>query len=394
MRAIDEYLKNDYSHISFMKRWTITQNISKVLGLCEAEINALKYLPLKPSFRSELLKVALIKGAQATTAIEGNTLTEEEIRAIEQGAKLPESRQYLEIEVRNVLNALTQVMEDVAVDGNAQLVTPELIKKFHHFIGKDLGEHLEAVPGQFRSNNVVVGTYRAPDNAYVGELVQWLCNWLKKEFQFERDEAHQFQDAVIESIVAHVYIAWIHPFGDGNGRTARLLEFYLLIRAGVPDICSHVLSNFYNQTRTEYYRQIDLAKQKSDLTEFIEYALKGLHDGLSLVVWDVQQHQLHNAWQNYVYELFKDLPRTTKPKLERLREIVLSMKFFKLYTKEDIQQLKVTIAAMYMNLSPRTVDRDISELLEMDLIEREGGKYKINLSILVKMLPKSRSISG
>ena len=66
-----------------------------------------------------------------------------------------------------------------------------------------------------------------------------------------------FQDPVIQAIVAHVYIAMIHPFGDGNGRTARLIEFYILLRAGLPDMASHILSNHYNDTRQEYYRRLD-----------------------------------------------------------------------------------------------------------------------------------------
>jgi len=41
----------------------------------------------------------------------------------------------------------------------------------------------------------------------------------------------------------------IHPFGDSNGRTARLIEFYILLRAGLPDMVSHILSNHYNDTR-------------------------------------------------------------------------------------------------------------------------------------------------
>ncbi|NJN71060.1 MAG: hypothetical protein HC801_12855, partial [Nitrospira sp.] len=85
-------------------------------------------------------------------------------------------------------------------------------------------------------------------------LFDRFCEWLKKEFCFDSG-SQSFEDAVIQAIVTHVYLEWIHPFGDGNGRTGRLLEFYILLRAGNPDISSHILSNFYNETRAEYYRQ-------------------------------------------------------------------------------------------------------------------------------------------
>ena len=76
----------------------------------------------------------------------------------------------------------------------------------------------------------------------------------------------------------HVYIAMIHSFGDGNGRTVRLIEFYILLRAGLPDIASHILSNHYNDTRQEYYRQIDLCIRERDLSGFVRYVVQGFRD--------------------------------------------------------------------------------------------------------------------
>ena len=145
-------------------------------------------------------------------------------------------------------------------------------------IGRDLGEHFEAIPGRFAERPRFVLTYRAPDHQDVVELVQRLCVWLADEFHFP-DGTQSFSDAVVQAIVTHVYIEWIHPFSDGNGRTGRLVEFYLLLRAGNPDIASHILSNFYNETRGEYYRQLDRAGKTGDLSAFIAYAVQGLRDG-------------------------------------------------------------------------------------------------------------------
>src|SRR5680860_933902 len=61
--------------------------------------------------------------------------------------------------------------------------------------------------------------------------------------------------AIVKAIVAHLYLAWIHPFGDGNGRTARLVELQILLAAGFPVPACQLLSSHYNQTRAEYYRQ-------------------------------------------------------------------------------------------------------------------------------------------
>ncbi|MFY9110607.1 MAG: Fic family protein, partial [Desulfomonilia bacterium] len=84
-----------------------------MLGQCEAIIRTISEIPLPPKERQRLLLVSLRKGAQATTAIEGNTLTEEEIARIDEGESLPPSREYLEIEVKNIIEALNAIREDV-----------------------------------------------------------------------------------------------------------------------------------------------------------------------------------------------------------------------------------------------------------------------------------------
>jgi Fic family protein len=241
-----------YKHISFHKEWEIDIDCAYMLGECNAYIKALTDIPLKPEYRNKLLFLSLIKGAQATTAIEGNTLSQEDIEKMQEGWKPPPSKEYLEIEVKNILDAFNFLLNEIVREGTTKIITPELIKKFHRMIGKNLGDHLDAIPGKFRNDNRVVGTYRAPDYKYVPNLIEQLCSWLRKEFHFSDNGRLNFRTSVIQAIITHVYIEWIHPFGDGNGRTGRLLEFYILLRAGLPNIVSHILSNFYNQTRPEY----------------------------------------------------------------------------------------------------------------------------------------------
>jgi Fic family protein len=95
--------------------------------------------------------------------------------------------------------------------------------------------------------------------------------------------------AILKAVVAHLYLAWIHPFGDGNGRTARLVEFQILLSSGVPSPAAHLLSNHYNQTRSEYYRQLDRAsKSGGELAPFIEYGARGFVAGLPLPLGSAQ----------------------------------------------------------------------------------------------------------
>jgi Fic family protein len=377
-----------YKHISFKTEWEIDRHCSYMLGECDAYVQAITDTPLKPEHRKRLLQLSLIKGAQATTAIEGNTLSAEEIEKLADGWKLPPSKEYLEIEVKNILEAFNFLLHEI-VGGKTQIITPEVIKNFHHMIGKNLGEHLDAVPGRFRQDNRVVGTYRAPDYKYVPELIDKLCNWLMKEFHY--NDGQNFPTSVIQAIVTHVYIEWIHPFGDGNGRTGRLLEFYILLRAGLPNIVSHILSNFYNQTRPEYYRQLDQARKNKNLSGFIKYAVQGFRDGLKENLAVIQESQFAIYWHYFIYEAFADVKYTKKDAFKRKRDLILQMPINKEFDVDEILELTPTIAKKYATVNRATVLRDLKELQDLKLLIKIGRKFQANTEILKSLMPSKKS---
>ena len=378
-----------HSHISFRKEWEITPECAYMLGECEAYVKALSDIPLKPEHRDQLHWVSLIKGAQATTAIEGNTLNEEEIRKIEEGWKLPPSKEYLEIEVKNILEAFNMLLHKIVYEDDIHIITPELIKKFHYMIGKNLSEHFDAIPGKFREDSRIVGSYLAPDYREVANLVNKLCDWLINEFHYNKGQ--DLSTAVIQAIVTHVYIEWIHPFGDGNGRTGRLLEIYILLRAGLPSIVSHILSNYYNETRPEYYRQLDNARKKRDLTEFIMYAVRGFRDGLKENLTYIQQRQFSIFWHYFIYETFADVKYTKKSAFKRKRSLILQIPIEKELSVDDILTLTPDIAKNYATTNRATILRDLKELLDLKLLIKKGKKYIANTMILKEMIPPKRT---
>ncbi len=344
-----------------------------------------------PGYYSELMHVALQKGAQSTTAIEGNTLSDEEINNMLAGKKLPESLEYQGIEVNNIIEAFNELLKETVYENKEQLITPQLLLRFHQMVGKNLDEHFAAIPGQFRNSDVVVGTYRCPDYRDVPELVDMYCDFLQKEFRYE-DGNQLFSDIFIEAIVAHVYLEWIHPFGDGNGRTGRLIEFYILSRGGNPDITLHILSNHYNATRSEYYRQIDRAYQTRDLSAFIEYALIGFRDGLQQTLEKIQNSQLKMTWQKYVYDKFASVDIGQKEVFKRKRKFALEMPIDKKFTLKEIPALNIELAKLYSNINERTILRDIEELIALEILNSEGGKYFANISSLNKMIAKRKGL--
>ncbi|MGB5216796.1 MAG: Fic family protein [Smithella sp.] len=361
-----------------------------MLGQCEAIIRIISEAPLEPETRRKLLQVSMRKGAQATTAIEGNTLSEEEIIKIDEGGKLPPSKEYLQTEVQNVISALNKILSEVVIDGKEHLITPDLIKSFHAYVRKDLGEHFKAVPGQFRTagHDVIVGSYKPPLGKDVVSLVVRLCAWLKETFHYE-DGKQNFIEQVLQAIVTHVYIAWIHPFDDGNGRTARLIEFYLLLRAGLPDIASHILSNHYNNTREEYYRQLEKAGKEKKLSHFISYAILGFHDGLNEVLDVVQKNVLKTAWRNYLYEILdsKKAAGKTKAIVKRRRDVALNFPTDFFEKIETLLNNNPTFIKAYANYSPMTLKRDLLELEKLELIVKKDEFYKANIELLKQNTP-------
>lgn len=344
-----------------------------------------------PAFYEELMKIALIKGAQATTAIEGNTLSDEEIAKLKEGKKLPPSKEYQAIEVKNILGAFNEILIETVYENKEQLITPELLLRFHKIVGKNLGEHFNSIPGRFRNNDVVVGTYRCPDHRDVVTLIDKYCNWLKEEFRYE-EGSQLFSDIIIQAIVAHVYLEWIHPFGDGNGRTGRLVEFYILSRGGNPDIALHILSNHYNNTRPEYYRQLDKAFKTKDLSEFIEYALIGFRDGLQQTLEKIQASQLLNAWQKFVYDKFGEMEMGQKEVFKRRRTLGLEIPIDNKFSFQEIPELNIKLARLYSGISAKTLERDLEELIKNEIIIKQAGKYFANISVLNKMIARRRGL--
>lgn len=375
-----------YQHISFQTNWSLSNNAWYKLGQCKSIIKAISNAPIQPNYRKKLLEFSLIKGAQATTAIEGNTLSIDEIKEIQEGRSLPPSKGYQEIEVKNILDSYNEVLKEVALHKKEELISVELIIRFHKMIGKNLGEAFQAIPGQIRKNNVIVGTYRPPDSVDVNYLLNNFCNFLKDNFKYSSGK-ESFSDSIIEAIAAHVYIAWIHPFGDGNGRTARLLEYYILLRAGIPDIASHVLSNFYNETRSEYYRQLDKSTKERNLSNFIEYAIRGFRDELIKILKVIQENQFDISWINYIYERFKDIKFGSVAVFKRRRELMLKFPPDRWLTPNEIIESNSELMRTYLRKSNLFLKRDLDELIKTGLVLKNEDKYKAHTELLLSSVP-------
>ena len=354
--------------------------------------NHIGQIPLLPEVSRELHQIYLAKGVLATTAIEGNTLSEEEVRkAIDGTLELPESRAYLGKEVDNIIIAFNKIVKDIC-SGNIAEIAPETLCEYNEQTLSGLTVEEGVVAGQFRQHLVTVGRYRCPHAQYVPELVRRLCGRLRS-FDEDTKTLEPIVGAILKAIFAHLYVAWIHPFGDGNGRTARLIETNILLRSGVPSLAAHLLSNHYNATRSEYYRMLDLASRGRDSLGFVSYAIKGFRDGLREQRQTIMTYVRDVVWANYVHAQFRG--RWPSAMSKRQPDLVLELsRYGEPATLAEIPTITPTLRKLYGGMSFQTVRRDVKALLDMKLllmirVERLEA-YVPNRSLIDSLLPFSR----
>ncbi|MDZ7697639.1 MAG: Fic family protein [Deltaproteobacteria bacterium] len=355
------------------------------LGEAVSKAEHIAGVPLNPEAAERLHAVYLAKGVLATTAIEGNTLTEDEVRKHLAGhLNLPPSRQYLGREIDNIVTACNFISNEV-IQGNYGPITPNEIHEYNKLVLKDLPLNEDVVPGKLRQHSVVVGRYRAAPAEDCEYLLARFCEWMNG---MAFPDGLRRACSILSAIAAHLYFVWIHPFGDGNGRTARLIEFRYLLQAGFPTPAAHLLSNFYNLTRAEYYRQLDKASRSDgQMSEFIAYATEGLIDQLREQLQVIRDLQLNATWDNYVYKRFG---KASTAHL-RQRRLVLSLSNV---TENDgwvrvseVDTLTPKLAQAYANKTAKTLTRDLNAIEQMGLIERSRRLVRANKRLILAFLP-------
>jgi len=374
----DRYYLTSHPWISFgldLKNAPFT--LWLLLGAAESKCKHLAGIPLRPEKQEELNRVSLEKGVHATTAIEGNTLSEDDVAKISKGTHtgIPKSQDYQRQEVQNMLDAYNAVL-DAIKDGRGCGVSFEALQEDNAGILK--GQNLKdgIVAGEMRTHAVVVNRYRgapAEDCAY---LVRKLFQWLDEDWGLK--EEHPLVEGILKAIMAHLYVAWIHPFGDGNGRSARLLEFRLLMNAGVPLNAAHLLTSYYNKTRSLYYDTLEatsrtIQKKEGNPIAFVLYALQGFVDALDDQIKNILQEQLDVTWENYIHKTVFGGKMT--PALRRRRDLLLEISTFKepVFYNELKRRLSDGLLKLYQDKTPRALMRDLNDLEKRQLIRRMPG---------------------
>ncbi len=357
-----------------------------LLGEAASKCEHIAGVPLRPSTAERLHLLFLAKGVLGTTAIEGNTLTEGEVlRHLDGKLELPKSKAYLKQEIDNIVNACKDILDDWRK--GTERLDVERVKDFDRRVLEKLPEEEDVVPGEWRTHNVTVGkVYRGAPVADLQYLMERMCEWLNGPEFKPGSEEELIPYAILKAVVAHLYLAWIHPFGNGNGRTARLIEFQILLAAGVPTPAAHLMSNHYNQTRTEYYRQLDRAsKSGGDVIPFIEYAVHGFVDGLREQLKVIRDQQWEVTWENYVDDAFRTMTSLSDRRQHRLILALGAQE--KEVPFSAINDLNTHLARDYAGKSEKTLQRDLRTLEGMNLIERTAKGVRAEREVILAFLP-------
>jgi len=361
------------THVStprFRRDWSLSAKTRRQLGWCDADLASLQESPIPPELQAGLANAALARGTAATLALAGGTLTETQVASALAGRRLPQSRRHLGVEARNVAKATRLLLDHARADA-PRPISPTLLLQVHRTLGKGLGAHFAGSPGAFRETDDATDV-PCPPARDVPALVERLCSWAEQEMPAldpgaPSADGSDSGGALAHAAAVHAYVAWIRPFAAGNGRTARLMETYVLARAGVPSLAASLATVHYAQTRRHYERLLRQAVADRSLTSFVSYAVAGFRDGLAAVARSLREHQWQAAWRTFVFARFDAHEHHKKTVMRRRRALALSLPLDRPVGPGDVAELDAGLGRAYRALSERTLQRDLDALVELGL---------------------------
>ncbi len=273
--------------MAYQPNFTITPQllglIEKIAALREKVLSATVQVAWIPA----LQKDTRVRNTHSSTAIEGNPLTLEQVRAIEEGKSLTAATERAQREVLNYLAGLRFIEKRA----RKKLISHDDVLKLHAIIGKEVLEQGKA--GRYREIPVKVGRYIPPPPEQVSGLVSELLDWW-------HCKAGEWSPVVASALI-HYRFEEIHPFADGNGRAGRTLALWELYRRGFDTHHIFSVDEYYWQNRPRYYEALEVVRQQGgDLTSWLVYAAEGLRVTLEKVWTRVQRFMAESGSKKIV----------------------------------------------------------------------------------------------
>ena len=372
--------------VSFhMRVDTESQRVVAAVARAHALAGVIRGIPVTPLVRSHFDSLNILRAVRGTTGIEGGDLSETEaadvIAAADDAPVLPPRRARMEQEARNAHRAMVAIQHELTQHPDRAL-DEALIREIHRLTTDNI-DYAHNQPGQYRSHAVSVGDYVPPrTRAEIEALTQEFLRWF-------RDDEPSGWDGIVRAIAAHFYLVGIHPFGDGNGRTARAIESFLLYQAGVNAFGFYSLANFYYRERDRYVRELTDARfhHGGDLTPFVLFGLEGLVAELESVHREVLDQVKVTAYRDYAREMLEEYPRLSRERRARMLELVHGLAQRRLPGVTGGVPGAHVAAALYRRVGERTRMRDLKILSDLDLVLSEGDDLVANIDVMDQFIP-------
>jgi Fic family protein len=268
--------------MAYVPQFTITPLLLSEVEQVAATRERIQSAVVDLAWIPALQKDTRTRNGHASTAIEGNPLTLEQVRALEEGRELSASDAKPKREVLNYFAGLRYVEKNVA----KKTIRHADILELHRILAGEVMDQGEA--GKYRIIAVRVGQYRPPPPDAVSGLMLELLEWW--------NTATKKLSPVISSAILHYRFEAIHPFADGNGRTGRALALWELYRRGFDTHHIFSVDEYYWEDRPKYYAALDgVRRAGEDLTAWLEYCAAGLRQTLERAWLRIQTFQVKST---------------------------------------------------------------------------------------------------
>ncbi|MEN9470545.1 MAG: hypothetical protein RL630_2278 [Verrucomicrobiota bacterium] len=323
----------------YIPEFTITPRLLSLVEEVAALRERIQGAAVEVSWVPALQKDTRTRNVHASTAIEGNPLTLEQVRALEEGREIEASDQRSRREVLNYFAGLRYVEKNAA----KKHLRHEDLFELHRILAGEVMDQGEA--GRYRTIAVRVGNHFPPAAADVSGLMFELLEWWNAQ--------SVGLSPVLSSAILHYRFEDIHPFADGNGRTGRALALWELYRRGFDSHHIFSVDEYYWEDRPGYYAALDaVRKTGDDLTGWLEYSAEGI------------RLTLEKAWLR-IQTLQVSIPQKLilRPKQELLLQLL-----------RDHGRMTPAQIWEALSISRQGAMNLLRPLLEAGVVERVGGK--------------------
>jgi len=346
-------------------RYSLVEIASELVE-AKAVILSLQDTPYERGWIENLLEMELKREVAGTSRIEGADFTEEEFEDAVQ-----ESGEELITRSQRQARAAMRTYKWIATIPNDRPVDLSLMCEMHAMIVRDADDD-HCCPGVLRKQdeNVTFGQPRhrgADGGVECEEAFSGLVSSIQTTFREH--------DPLIQALAVHYHLAAMHPFLDGNGRTARALEALFMQRAGLRDFCFIAMSNYYYDEKQSYLSALaDVRSSAHDLTSLLKFSLKGIAVQSRRVLRGIRQEVSKALYRNMMHNLFGRL-KSPKKRVIAHRQLAILENLLK-HGKLDSPELTRNVMQHYEGLKEpiKAIFRDVSGLIDLEAIQYERNE--------------------